>query len=70
VHVTGLDMSVYPGFDEEKRNLYPDACPPDLLKRQAERYGELFRDRVAAISPPRVYVLFRRAAITHDPPDE
>ena len=43
VHITELDMSVYSGFDEEKRNLYPDACPPDLLKQQADRYGELFR---------------------------
>lgn len=43
VHITELDMSVYPGFDEEKRNLYPDSCPPNLLKQQADRYRELFR---------------------------
>ncbi len=42
VHITELDMSVYPD-DKERKNLYPDACPPDLLRQQAERYGDLFR---------------------------
>jgi len=40
VNITELDMSVYSWLD--RRNRYPDAASPRVLRRQAKRYAKLF----------------------------